>query len=92
MPEVRFEIRWPDQSVESCYSPSTVILQYLESGKDYPLADFVSRCDSALSEASERVRARYGYACSAASDQKEHINRQAAEQPAGSVHILRINS
>ena len=92
MPEVHFDIRWPDQSVESCYSPSTVILQYLEPGKDYSLADFVSRCETAFTEASERVRAKYGFACSAASDQKAQIIRQAAGQPTGSVHILRISS
>ena len=92
MPETHFKVRWPDQSVESCYSPSTVILQYLEAGKDYPLADFVTRCDTALSEASERVRKKYGYACSAASDQKEHIIRQAAVQPAGTVHVLSMKS
>lgn len=90
MPETHVKIRWPDQSTESCYSPSTVIREYLEAGKEYPLADFVSLCDVALSEASERVRKKYGYACSAASDQNEHIKRQAAVQPEGVVHVLRI--
>ncbi|MGQ7843250.1 MSMEG_0570 family nitrogen starvation response protein [Granulosicoccus sp. 3-233] len=92
MPETRFEIRWPDQTTESCYSPSTVIKDYLEAGHDYPLNDFLQRCDTALSEASERVRKKYGYACSAASDQKEQLFRQAADQPAGLVHVLRIQS
>ncbi|ASJ73770.1 MSMEG_0570 family nitrogen starvation response protein [Granulosicoccus antarcticus] len=92
MPETHMEIRWPDQSTESCYSPSTVIGEYLQAGKDYPLAEFVERCDQALNEASERVRKKYGYACSAASDQNEHIKRQAAKQPAGQVNVLRIHS
>lgn len=92
MPETRFEIRWPDQSTESCYSPSTIIKDYLEAGKDYPLPDFLQRCDTALTKASDRVREKYGYACSAASDQKEHLIRQGAAQPAGLVHVLRIQS
>lgn len=92
MPETRFEIRWPDQSVESCYSPSTIIRDYLTAGHDYPLADFVNRCEIALSAASERVRQKYGYACSAASDQSDHIKRQAANQPDGLVHVTRMGS
>lgn len=92
MPETHMEIRWPDQSIESCYSPSSVISEYLQAGREYPLAEFVALCDQALNEASERVRRKYGYACSAANDQNEHIKRQAARQTAGQVNVLRIYS
>ena len=31
MPEMRFRIRWPDGSTESCYSPSLVVKDFLSS-------------------------------------------------------------
>ena len=34
MPEMRFRIRWPDGSTESCYSPSLVIKDYFAAGHD----------------------------------------------------------
>ena len=43
MPEMRFRIRWPDGSSESCYSPSLVIKDYFAVGTDYALADFLAR-------------------------------------------------
>jgi uncharacterized repeat protein (TIGR04042 family) len=73
MPEVRFVVRWPDDSISDCYCPSTVICDYLQEGQRYALADFVARSSSALGIASERVRLKYGYACSAAADQLARI-------------------
>jgi uncharacterized repeat protein (TIGR04042 family) len=78
MPEVRFSVRWPDDSVSDCYSPSTVILDYLEAGARYRLSDFVDRSRTALNLASERVRLKYGYACSSAMDQLQRIETAAA--------------
>lgn len=69
MPERHFEIRWPDGEEETCYSPSSIISQYLEENKDYPLDEFISLAEDALNQASERVRRKYGYACSSAMDQ-----------------------
>ena len=63
MPEMRFRIRWPDGSLESCYSPSLVIKDYFTVGATYPLADFLARSRGALAAASERVRAKYGTPC-----------------------------
>ena len=63
MPEMRFRIRWPDGRVETCYSPSRVIKDYLAEGESYALADFLDRSRTALSIASERVRAKYGSPC-----------------------------
>lgn len=78
MPEMRFTVRWPDGTVDDCYSPSLVIKDYLEVGASYPLDDFVRRSRTALDIASERVRARYGFACSSALDQLARIERRAA--------------
>lgn len=73
MPEMVFKIRWPDGQTEDCYSPSLVIKDHLQPGRDYPLADFQDRTRTALSIASERVRAKYGFPCSRALAQIERI-------------------
>jgi uncharacterized repeat protein (TIGR04042 family) len=77
MPEVRFVVRWPDGTRESCYSPSTVIREHFVAGTDYPLDDFVSACRLALTAASERVRARYGSPCILALAQLVRIEARA---------------
>jgi uncharacterized repeat protein (TIGR04042 family) len=77
MPEMRFVIRWPDGLAETCYSPSLVIKDFLSPGKTYPLADFVARSRTALNIASERVKAKYGFACSSAMDQLVRIESAA---------------
>jgi uncharacterized repeat protein (TIGR04042 family) len=73
MPEMRFRIRWPDGSSESCYSPSLVIKDFFAVGTDYALIDFLARSRSALRIASERVRAKYGTPCSRALAQLARI-------------------
>ena len=77
MPEMRFLIRWPDGTAESCYSPSLVIKDYFVPGETYPLAEFVERSRTALNIASERVRAKYGFSCSSAMDQLTRIEAAA---------------
>jgi uncharacterized repeat protein (TIGR04042 family) len=73
MPEMRFHIRWPDGSRESCYSPSLVIKDYFTPGQHYPVEDFVARSRTALTIASDRVREKYGMACSRAMAQLARI-------------------
>jgi uncharacterized repeat protein (TIGR04042 family) len=63
MPEMRFRIRWPDGTPETCYSPSLVIKDYFSVGADYALPDFIARSRTALAIASERVKAKYGMPC-----------------------------
>lgn len=77
MPEMRFGIRWPDGTAESCYSPSLVIKDYFAPGESYALADFVERSRSALNIASERVAAKFGWRCSRATAQLERIETAA---------------
>jgi len=77
MPEMTFAVRWPDGSVEQCYSPSLVIHDYLTVGHSYPVADFLARSTAALQEATERVRARFGFACTSAAATADHIRCRA---------------
>lgn len=78
MPEMRFLIRWPDGTAETCYSPSHVVKDYFTPGEDYPLADFVERSRTALEIASERVKLKYGFRCSRAKAQLVRIETGAA--------------
>lgn len=81
MPEMTFDVQWPDGRVQRCYSPSLVMHDYLSTGSDYTVADFLDRSAAALQEASERVRAKFGFACSSATLTKEEINSAATEFP-----------
>ena len=90
MPEMRFDIIWPDGTAESCYSPSLVIKEHLAVGETYPLPDFVARSRTALMIASDRVAARYGFACSRALGQLARIEttaRRFADQPDAPVRV-----
>lgn len=64
MPDVLFDVRWPDGSTQSFYSPSTIVKDYFEPGADYTLEEFVSRTRECMQLADERVRAKYGIGCS----------------------------
>jgi uncharacterized repeat protein (TIGR04042 family) len=77
MPEMRFIIRWPDGTPESCYSPSLIIKDYFTPGETYPLADFVERSRTALNIASDRVKEKYGFYCTSAMAQLERIEATA---------------
>ena len=78
MPELHFEVRWPDGSHERYYSPSTIIRAHLTAGQSYPVSEFVAHARAALTLASERVRAKFGYACSSAQDTLNQIETRAA--------------
>lgn len=73
MPEIRFQIQWPDGSQDVCYSPSLIVKDYFVPGQEYPIADFVERCRTALKIASDRVQAKYGYPCGLALGQLADI-------------------
>lgn len=83
MPEMRFHVRWPDGRREACYSPSLVVKDYLKPGESYPLDEFVEKSRVALNIASERVREKYGFACSSAMDQLARIEAAAKRQVRG---------
>ena len=75
---MHFHVVWPDNTQTRFYSPSLVVQDYLQVGQSYPLDDFLQRCRHALHIASERVRAKYGFACSQAMDQLADIEQLAA--------------
>jgi uncharacterized repeat protein (TIGR04042 family) len=91
MPALNYRLRWPDQSESVCYSPSTSIKDFFQPDVAYPLAEFMQRIRTATQTASDRVQARYGYACSSALDQLLTIEGRAAlfsNQPDACVTLL----
>jgi len=73
MPEMTFTVRWPDGTDAELYSPSLVMHDHLTVGAEYAVEDFVHRTSTALDQASERVKAKYGFECTSALAQKSHI-------------------
>ena len=91
MPEMLFRVRWPDETVADCYSPSRAITDHLDSGVTYSVAEFLHRVRAGLNAASERVRQRYGQRCSRAAAQLDQIEQEAARHdPAAPVVIEAI--
>ncbi len=91
MPEMRFRVRLPDDTELDCYSPSLVIKDYFQPGQEYLLPEFMQRAREALNIASERVRAKYGFACSAAMDQLAELESHAQRfesRPEAAVAVL----
>jgi uncharacterized repeat protein (TIGR04042 family) len=91
MPEMLFTVRWPDGRESTCYSPSLIVQEFLTPGQDYLLDDFLGRAREALEIASERVRAKYGFACSRAMDQWAEIHATAhpyAQVPDARVRVI----
>ena len=77
MPEIQFRIRWPNGTVETCYSPSLVVKDFFSPGESYPLADFLQRSRTAFGIASQRVEEKYGFPCSRAAEQLARIETAA---------------
>ena len=78
MPEMRFVVRWPDGTEDTCYSPSLVIKDYFQPGQTYAVADFLQRSRTALHIASDRVHAKFGKPCVLALGQLAEIERTGA--------------
>ncbi|MGB3138782.1 MAG: MSMEG_0570 family nitrogen starvation response protein [Nodosilinea sp.] len=93
MPEIRFQIQWPDGSQDTCYSPSLIVKDYFAVATTYPLTDFVARSRTALTIASDRVQAKYGMPCSLALGQLRQIEAAASQYnhlPAPTVRVLQF--
>ena len=91
MPEVHFQVCWPDATTTRCYSPSSTTRDFFTPGRAYPLQEFVRLSRAALTLASERVAQRYGYACSSAASQLAQIEQRAAtyqNTPGAEVTVL----
>lgn len=80
-----FQVRWPDGVTQRCCSPSTVVADYFTAGGEYDLADFVERSRTALGIAGERVREKFGFFCTGASDQLARIEQAASASAFASV-------
>jgi uncharacterized repeat protein (TIGR04042 family) len=94
MPELRFRLRWPDETEQSCYSPSTVIREHFKAGELYALPDFLARSRRALHSASDRVRAKFGMPCAHALGQLADIENRArhfADLPDAKVLVISFN-
>jgi uncharacterized repeat protein (TIGR04042 family) len=87
MPEMYFRVTWPDGTGQRCYSPSLIIQDYLEVGASYPVVEFVRLSDQALSIASDRVREKYGFACTSAAAMRDEIWARAKDYPDGEVRV-----
>ena len=91
MPEVLFTIELPDGARKECYSPSTVVRDYFAAGEELSVAEFLQRSREALAEASERVRAKFGFSCSSAASQLAEIETWTrAYSPDATVRVLTI--
>ncbi|MEO5711988.1 MAG: MSMEG_0570 family nitrogen starvation response protein [Luteolibacter sp.] len=81
MPETTFIAELPDGSFQPCYSPSSVVKKYFTPGQQLPADEFIRISRIALEEASERVRQKFGFACTAASASMSDIERWAGALP-----------
>ncbi|MDQ1577217.1 MAG: hypothetical protein QOH55_2367 [Microbacteriaceae bacterium] len=89
MPEMTFTVRWPDGTVADLYSPSLVMHDFLSAGSEYPLQDFVTKSAEALDVASARVKAKFGFECTSAMQQKAEILATAKNfNPSAAVRVL----
>lgn len=78
MPETTFAVRWPDGDKKSYYSPSLVVHELLEVGQTYDVGELVRRTGAAMDEASDRVRAKFGFACTSAMQTLDQVQAHAA--------------
>lgn len=76
MPEVHLTLEWPDGQASELYSPSTVVLEHLRPGDSLTVAELEQRGILALRQASERVRARYGFACTRTDEEEARLLRR----------------
>lgn len=92
MPERYVLVRWPDGPAHRIYSPSTVVEDYFSAGQTLPVKDFLDRSHEALTVASDRVEAAYGFPCSRAARSMAEIAARAAEHPDGDVTVEGIEA
>jgi len=78
MPEVMLELHWPDGGASRFYSPSTVVYEFLKPGERLSIAELEQKGLAALREASERVRARYGFACTRTDEEASKLQKRLA--------------
>jgi uncharacterized repeat protein (TIGR04042 family) len=92
MPEVRLTLEWPDGRTSKLYSPSTVILDYLGPGESLPVGQLHDRGIEALRLASERVRARYGFACTRTDEERQRLEQWVKDYAADQIVRIRAEA
>ncbi|MEO0796108.1 MAG: MSMEG_0570 family nitrogen starvation response protein [Verrucomicrobiota bacterium] len=90
MPETYFTIEFPDGRTETCYSPSSIVKKYFVPGDTLEIADFKQRANESLLEASNRVAAKFGFACTSANSQLAKINQWIDDMETGSIKIISV--
>ena len=80
MPETTLFVQWPDRTQRSYYSPSTVVHTYFPEGETYTVDAFLKRSRQAYQEASDRVQAKFGMACTGAASALAEIERDGQDQ------------
>ncbi len=74
MPVTYVHIELPDHKKDQIYSPSSIIQEYFNPGEVLSVDTFLTICTKSLNEASERVRQKFGYACTSAMAESQRIN------------------
>ena len=92
MPERYVLVRWPDGPQQRIYSPSTVVEDFFRAGQRLPVDAFVERSRAALTIASDRVRAAYGFPCPRAAHSLARIVELAAVHGHGDVIVEGIEA
>ena len=81
MPATPITVALPDGSHRYCYSPSSVVRNHFTTGQELTAAEFIQSARIALNEASERVREKFGFSCSAAAESLDEIESWAGSLP-----------
>lgn len=78
MPEVMLQLCWPDGEASDFYSPSTIVYEFFKPGDTLSIAELEYKGLMALKEASERVRARYGFSCTRTDEEALKLQKRLA--------------
>ena len=76
MPVTYINIEWPNNETDKVYSPSSVVKEYFNASESLTIPDFLNACNQSLEIASERVRKKYGYACTSAQSESQRIKNK----------------
>lgn len=90
MPTVDIAIRWADGTLQTGESPSRAIERFIVAGGAYPRDELRRRLSDGLQAASDRVRERYGMACTAAAAEAQEFEAGALEHGGGPEAIGRV--
>ncbi|HET9073854.1 MAG TPA: MSMEG_0569 family flavin-dependent oxidoreductase [Solirubrobacteraceae bacterium] len=90
MPTVDIRIRWADGTVQDGESPSRVIERHITSGALYPRDELRRRLADGLAAASDRVRERFGMACTQAMAQSQEFELAALQHGGDPESLSRV--